>query len=249
MVMVKTSPEERHARLQELIRTQPQLGERGDPAPRDAAVMRWFAQLYAIVEQRSLSDAVSLNSALGHLGSSLHNRSVTTILAVLHRAIAQVELELPANSQGAFIGVGASFDALAAIAKVMSEAQNSILLVDPYGSEKILSRFGVLANEGVKIDLLVSAGKKKASLLPAAEAWGEQYGDRRPLRIRGATGRALHDRAIVLDGRTVWNLSQSFDALAERSPGTITRSEAAIADDQLEAWSEIFDAADRLIGG
>lgn len=248
IVRTGTSAEERYARLQELIRTCPRFAPASEGPTKDPEVLKWLGQLYAIVEQQSLTDTVSLNSAIRNMGTTLHSRSVSEIFVIMHRAVAQAELELPTAARGAFIAVGATFDAMVAITRIMKEVQKGVLFVDPYGDEKILSRFGILLSAGLKVDVLVSAKKAKPSLFPAAEAWVEQYRSVRPLRVRGANGGVLHDRAIVADDRTVWNLSQSFDALANRAAGTITRSEDLIADDQRAAWNEIFDDAERWIG-
>lgn len=239
--------EEAFAHLQTLVRTMPNLGGRGSP-PQDKEAFDWLGRLYAIVKMVDSTDAISVKLASSSLGSMSHERAVMDLSGALHRAVAVLELKLPASSRGAFIPVGHVFDAIAAIAGVIGEAKHEILFVDPYASEKILSNYAVQATEGVRIRILTSAKKKRPGLLPAAQAWVEQYHDVRPIAVRGALGGVLHDRAIVIDGTVAWSASQSFDEIAGRAAATINRVEPAVATDQMAAFAEIYDGAETWIG-
>ena len=239
--------EEIFAHLQTLVRTMPQLGRRDAP-PRDREALDWLGRLYAIIKKVDAYDAISVRTASSSLGSIGHERALMELSGALHRAVAVLELKLPAASRGAFIPVGHTFNALAAIAGIIGEAKQEVFFVDPYASEKILLNYAVQAAEGVRIKVLASAKMKRPGLLPAAEAWVEQYRDARPLVLRGALGGVLHDRAIVIDGTVAWSASQSFDEIAARAAATINRVEPIIAADQMTAFAEIFDAADPWIG-
>ncbi len=60
------------------------------------------------------------------------------------------------------------------------------------------------------------SGGSGTELEPAARRWIQQYGAARPLKVRLAPKKALHDRSIFVDGTVVWTLTQSFNAFANR---------------------------------
>jgi hypothetical protein len=65
--------------------------------------------------------------------------------------------------------------------------------------EKALTDFAPLAPEGVTIRLLSDQREHKPSLPPATERWKGQHGQKRPLEVRLAAPRTLHDRLIIID--------------------------------------------------
>jgi len=60
----------------------------------------------------------------------------------------------------------------------------------------------------------VSSQAAKPSLKPAAERWIAQWQAKRPLEVRQAPAKSLHDRLIITDGATAWVVWQSFKDLA-----------------------------------
>ena len=162
---------------------------------------------------------------------------------MLHRALAVAEMRAPVSAQGAFIAAGNSFDAFAAVGKVLATATGDILIIDPYLDEKALTDFAPLAHEGVSIRLLADESAYKPTLLPASRRWATQYGTTRPLDVRLATARTLHDRVIVADATSVWVLTQSLNAFAARSPASIIRVEQETAALKIAAYDAIWRAA------
>ena len=164
----------------------------------------------------------------------------------LYRAIAKVELSLPASAQGAFIAAGNAFDAAAAAARILQEAKARALIVDPYLGAKVLETCALLASEGVTIDLLAAKGRVKAALEPLARAWVKQHGASRPLRLRLADPRLLHDRLIIVDDRDAWDVSQSFEDLASRAPATLGKAHADHATLKVASYCETFTDAEQV---
>jgi hypothetical protein len=246
--MAALAPEEILARLQELGRTAPNFGTRIVPPAENA--LRWLGRLAAILETggvQDVFDAATVRGATQNLRTMAHDRGVQDIAAVLQRAIARAELALPAAQRGVFITAGNPFDAVAAVGQVIHLAQNTLFFVDPYMDEKTLSTFAVMAEETVVIKLLAADGRVKPGLRPAAEAWRAQYGIRRPLEVRVVEPKTLHDRLIVVDGQHVWDASQSFGAFAVRSPATLSRSEADIAEMKIAAYDDIWQSGVSLL--
>ena len=157
--------------------------------------------------------------------------------------LAVVELELPASAQGAFIPAGSTFDAMAAVSKIFASATKDLLVVDPYFDEKILIEFAQFAQESVAVRLLGDEAGVKGTLNPAVKSWKNQFGNKRPLSVRLAPPRSLHDRLILIDGLQVWTVGQSFNALAARAPTSFNKSDDDTAALKLRAFGDIWGAA------
>lgn len=170
----------------------------------------------------------------------IRHARVDDIMAVLFRAFAQAELDAPSSATGSFIAVGSAFDALRALSEVMKEAATDLLIVDPYMAEDALTNVAILANEGVSIRLLSDEATVRPGLKPAAAAWCQQYGSKRPLEARLARERSLHDRLIFVDEAKVWVLTQSLKDLAKRSPASLTASDQETANLKLRAYADIW---------
>lgn len=187
-------------------------------------IHRFIAQAYAIAEARKypieggILHVASTNVTNGQLADAYWST-----ISVLQRFLAIAELGASSSVSGSFISAGKPFDALAAVGKVLQEAKHSIRIVDPYMDEKALVNFAVLLPEAVSIELLADSSYLKPSLQPAVAAWKLQYPGTRLLEARKSKPKLLHDRAIFVDATTVWLLSQSLNAFAKRSPGTIQK--------------------------
>jgi len=70
------------------------------------------------------------------------SRAYQQLILVLYRVLASAETRVTPGAQGAFIPVGSSFDAYAAVAKVMSSAKRDAFVVDPYMDDTVLTDFG-----------------------------------------------------------------------------------------------------------
>jgi hypothetical protein len=162
-------------------------------------------------------------------------------MLVLYKVLASAELASPPGAQGAFIPVGNSFDAYAAVAKVMSSAKHDVFVVDPYMDDTVLIDFGGTLADSVTLRLLTDQATAKPSLAPAAARWKAQYSSR-PLEVRLASPKALHDRAIFIDGMEAWTVTQSLKDLAKRSPAEIVRADE-IASLKIASYEEIWSKA------
>ena len=181
----------------------------------------WLGRASAILKMQGSYDYMKIDTCaesmtLVHLRESFKQR----IAAILHRALAQAELEAPVSARGAFIMVDSPLDAFASVGKVMQLAKRDILIVDPYMDEKVVTDFAALAPDNVRVRLMTDGADHKPSFKPAVERWHQQF-PTRALEARLAPAKSLHDRYIFLDGQSVWAVSQSFNFLAGRSPATI----------------------------
>ena len=173
----------------------------------------------------------------------LKGTAATGIAMVLYRALAEAELAAPTAAQGAFIPAGSSFDAIAALSKVLETATNDVLIVDPYMDDKTLSDFVPLVREQISVRLLADQQAHKPSLKPAVARWQQQYQQARPLVAKVATARTLHDRVILIDSQEAWSLTQSLNAFATRSPATIVRVDPDTAALKIVAYEAMWASA------
>lgn len=206
----------------------------------------WLAKASALVEAMP---GVSLDSM--HLQAAIDNLIQfkgrapypTQIRMVLSRVLARAELLSPASTRGAFVSAGDSFDALAAVSKILSSATSSILIVDPYMDDRVLSDFAVLAAEKILLSFLTDEATVKPSFAPALKRWNDQYGTQRPAQARLAASKTLHDRLIFIDSAQAWILTQSLKDFAARSPATIQRADAELSQLKFDSYSSIWTAS------
>ncbi|APC14435.1 hypothetical protein BLL42_01275 [Pseudomonas frederiksbergensis] len=209
---------------------------------------RWLGRASALLEQSgSIMDAATFNAATERLSSNAlipgHPEAVQLMTTVLYRALARAELQASPSTRGAFIPVGETFSAFTAISKILTEARNTVMFVDPYADANLLTDFAVLVPEGVTILILADTSGRKAALAPAVRHWAQQYSSARPLEARLAPDRSLHDRLIIVDELESWSLGQSFNALAARAPTSLVRADSETAQLKIQAHSLIWQTA------
>jgi hypothetical protein len=220
---MKLDPQAVYIQLGRLLEAMPELVT-DDALPKSTYL--WLGKAHALLEEMGrVADASRLAMATKELNSQYGMFSAADeIKAALYRALAKAELDAPASAQGAFIPAGNAFDGFAAVGKVLSTAKTKVLIIDPYLDEKVLTDFAPLAAEGILISLMADQQFVKPSLSPAVSRWAAQHGAKRPIEAKLAPPRALHDRLIIVDGAEAWDLTQSLNAFAARSPATIVRS-------------------------
>ncbi|WP_367394975.1 hypothetical protein [Cupriavidus sp. Agwp_2] len=242
---MKIEPESLYMQIGQIIATMPDLTRVGHYSN---DVLQWLGRAAALIEASGdIADSVTFRNLTGRLHFQGMRPSLTQEIALLlHRALARAEIRAPASAQGSFIPVGESFSAVAAVSKVLAGARQTVLIVDPYADAKVLTDFAVLAPEGVQVRILSDAGTVKPSLKPAAESWSKQYGAARPLEIRLAPARSLHDRIITVDDAQAWTLTQSLKDFAARSPASIVKVDAETGGLKIGAYSVIWQEAAAL---
>jgi hypothetical protein len=122
-----------------------------------------------------------------------------------------------------------------------------VLVVDPYADANLLTEFAVLVPEGVRIMVLADNALSKPALRPTAQAWVQQYAQARPLEVRLAPGKSLHDRLIIVDDREAWTVGQSFNAFAKRAHTSVVRVDLETASMKAAEYRSIWMAADPVL--
>lgn len=244
-MMTKLSPHVLYHQLGRLLADPPDLLGFDEQWNLPPTTTQWLAQATALVKAAGdLSLTVRIDHAVKQLvGTYQTENHARDIVLVLNQVLATLELQLPASAQGAFVTPGASLDAYAALSKIIGGASRSVLIVDPYMDVTAVTEIAELAPDGVKVQLLADAGAVKPTLKPAADKWVQQYGAVRPLEVRLAAARSLHDRLIITDASVAWILTQSLKDFAKRSPATIQRADLDLAVMKTEAFEAIWNAA------
>ena len=123
---------------------------------RTSEARKWLGRAAALVEiALDTVDSTMFNLASNSVGvDSLHFQNMQRVLATLHRAFARAELAAPAAVQGSFLPVGGTFTAVAALTKVFESTASSVLIVDPYADQNLLTEFAVLAPERLQMMIL-----------------------------------------------------------------------------------------------
>jgi hypothetical protein len=210
--------------------------------------LKWLGIAHALVKAVNVGngfDLIAFTSAVDRMRSSAWSSGVNEVFQILYRALGNCELQLPAGSAGSFVPVGNSFDAFAALSKIFAAATVDVMIVDPYMDQAALVDFGLAVPEGVPLRLLSDANDHKATLKPAAEKWISQYGTKRPLSVRLASAKSLHDRAIFIDQNQAWTITQSLKDFAKRAPAEIVRADS-IAELKISAYEAIWATASVL---
>ncbi|WP_245448156.1 phosphatidylserine/phosphatidylglycerophosphate/cardiolipin synthase family protein [Bradyrhizobium nitroreducens] len=238
------STEELYRRIGRIIEECPSFVGIEDLSPEQ---LTWLGRAEALIaasgDMLIQAEFATARSSLSR--STMRRSGFQNLMMALYRALAKAELAAPASAQGAFIPVGGSFDSYAALSKVFSHATSDILLVDPYMDDSVLLEFGGAVPETATLRLLSDQATAKPSLEPAAKRWKAQY-PTRGLQVRLAPARTLHDRAILIDRKDAWTVTQSLKDLAKRSPAEIVRA-SDIAALKIAAYEQIWTAAGVLV--
>ena len=188
--------------------------------------------------------AVEYITGSDHENIYFMNKHVTALNTVFQRVLARAELKADVSESTHFVSSGEAFSAVVAVSNIVSMSKRSVRFLDPYSDISILKHFAVLSAENLHIEILADKDCVKPNLIPAAEAWQKQYGNVRPLEIRLAPKRTLHDRAIFLDSKKVWVVGQSFNALATRAATTMVPMEGDAADLKVQAYEELWNKSE-----
>ncbi len=236
-------PERVYTQLGRLVQSVPNFSD----YPVSTEALQWLGRVYALVEEAgSTAESAAFRKAMDSVATEAiptrQEAAIQTVLSVTYRTLAVAEASAPTGVRGAFIPAGNSFDAMTAVAKVLGPANSSILIIDPYMDEKALTDFAALAKERVAMKLLSDSQSHKPTLRPASARWIAQYGPSRPLEVRLAPTRALHDRLIIVDDHEVWILTQSLNAFAVRSPASIVKVDDETARLKIDAYAAIWNA-------
>ncbi len=126
-------------KLKGLLRTAPGLEGRGSYGQEQFA---WLGKASALISAWDRSEAIVFNVSVSGMTSNANRvGNHGTVFTLIHKAIASLEDSLPASSGQAF-GPGAAYDFFRALRELLSTAEKSLLVVDPYIDADIFDGYG-----------------------------------------------------------------------------------------------------------
>ena len=158
--------------------------------------------------------------------------NVDRIFGILHRAIADLELEAPDKERVVF-APGEVYDFFRKLNQVIESAEASIFIVDPYLDQTVFDRYLISRKQNVTVRLLLKANAN--TIKPAAERYIQQYGE--VLKIK--TSNQIHDRVC-------WIVGQSLKDAAEAKPTYLVALPPDIIDDKLWVYEDIWNKASSI---
>lgn len=215
-----------------------------------SSTIQWLAKATALVRAGAPVGTLyspRIEMAVQNLVATVQTeKQANEIILILNQVQAVLELQIPVASKGAFVSAGETFDAFSAVAKILGEAREAVLIVDPYMDATVVVDFAGLVPEGVHLRLLGDEATSKPALKPSADRWIAQHGIARPLSVRLAAPRSLHDRLIIVDDSTAWILTQSLKDFAKRAHASVQRADAELGQMKVAAFFELWNAGEVL---
>lgn len=197
----------------------------------------WLAQAHALVNQWNPMEAISVKTAADFLPNQLmRDINLAKIFGALHRAIADMELNLPVEAGQAF-GPGAVYDFFKALNSLVASASSSILIADPFIDDTVFDAYLSSAPKGIDIRLL--ARKTSANLKQAIEKLGAQHG----VAIEARASHAFHDRVVFVDGTDGWVIGQSIKDAAKSMPTYLAPLSPDVAAGKFADYEDIWSKA------
>jgi len=187
--------------------------------------LSWFGRASALVEQWN-PDMTYL--MLGYL-ERIHgvaatdaNVALSGLMTLLHRAKHDLRMQTQGPVNVA-VAHGMVFDYFDEIRKIIELAKQDLFFIDPYLDSEFVSRY--LSHVGPALTTRLLAREKLATLLPAVDAFVQQY--KICVEVRSAPN--FHDRYLIVDRNACYQSGASFKDGAKTAPTTLTQITDAFA--------------------
>lgn len=196
----------------------------------------WFGRVAAVIGAWNKIKAVSLPFHMNDItGYNVIDAKIGLgkIRTLLHEARHDLRMQTVGPVSVA-IQKGMVFDYFDEIRKVISTASLDIFFIDPYLDAEFVSRYLSSCPRGVAIRLL--SDKKLSTLLPAVDAFNQQHQTK--IQVRSTLG--IHDRYLLIDGKSCYQSGASFKDGAKASPTTLTQitdAFAAVSETYEKLWN------------
>jgi hypothetical protein len=197
----------------------------------------WLGKLHALVMRWDKHEASSIKMATAWLtGPVMREAGISDILSGLHRAIADLEIQVGALPPQAF-GPGAVYDFMKTLRELVGSATNSLFVVDPYLDHQVFDSYLSSVSTAVSTRLLVR--KAAPGLKGALSAFVAQ----KKMAVEIRVSPSIHDRVIFLDDRSCWVLGQSIKDAAKSTPTYIAPVSIDVSHMKKQDYDEIWLAA------
>jgi hypothetical protein len=208
--------------------------------PTSRAHLAWIGRTHALIARWDRLEAIGFSSAADFLPFQITRaNNVAKMLGILHRAIADLELQVPALPNQAF-GPGAVYDFLKSLRDLLGSATTSVFVVDPYLDEGIFDAYLSVVPAQVAVRLLTR--EYAAALKPAVQKFIAQ----KKMTVEVRISKAIHDRVVFIDGRSCWVLGASIKDAAKAKPTYLAPLAADAVSLKLADYEQIWSSATSL---
>lgn len=202
--------------------------------------MIWLGQAHALISRWNSIESISFKSACDFLHSPvMREGSIGKIFGMLHRAIADLELDVPPNTESSF-GAGDVYDFFKSLNKVIASAEKSLFIIDPYLDQTVFDHYLVSRHNDVLVRLLLN--HKAENIVASGNMYTAQHGA--VLELRKSS--ALHDRVIFVDEYVCWVVGQSLKDAAKSKPTYLVQAPPDVVAEKLRHYESIWAAANAL---
>jgi hypothetical protein len=225
------------AELRALAETAPSF-DHWDPSSQ--IQQSWLGRVHALLAKWNMEEANTFRTATDVMGVELlRANSITKVFGILHRAIADLELQVPSLGTGT-TGPGAIFDFTKVMRELLTSATESILIVDPVLDEQGFTGYLSTVQPQVVIRLLVR--EKADALKSAMDAFVAQKNISGELRESDA----VHDRIVCIDGRSCWIAGQPMKISVRTKQSYLAPLAAEIAEHKVKYYDGVWGSAKKV---
>jgi hypothetical protein len=225
------------AQLRALLERAPNLDEY---SPKSREHHTWLAQAHALINRWNGVEAIGFQNNCSHLSNKVMRPNlISNIFGSIHRAIADLELDVPIESEVSF-GAGDVYDFFRALNKVISSAEHSIFIIDPYLDSSVFDYYLKSRQKKVIVRLLLY--QYANDVVTSANKYIEQHGE--VLEIRKS--KSLHDRVIFIDDFVCWLVGQSIKDAAKAKPTYLVQLPPDTVSSKLDNYEQIWKVANTL---
>ena len=199
----------------------------------------WLGKAHALVTRWNKYEAYPLSSAASTMQiSPLRDSTVAQVFGLIHRAIADIELEAPKVADQAF-APGEEYKFFKALNAALGSATFSIFIVDPYLDEQIFDSYLTGAPTGLSVRLLTN---KYGNLLkPAVQKFPQDV-----TSVSARISTEIHDRVVFVDELSCWVMGQSIKDAAKSKPTYLLPLPPDIAKLKLGHYEAIWSNAHKF---
>jgi hypothetical protein len=198
----------------------------------------WLGKTHALLLRWNDAEADTFRQISGFLGMQLTREgNVVQLMGILHRALADLQLDTPSKPDQAF-GPGAVYDFFKALKDVLSTATQTVMVVDPYLDDQVFDTYISGIGPSVTVKLLTT--KTGDQFGPALDRYQAQHSQ----DIQARKSKSIHDRVVMIDGRSCWVLGQSINNAAKSKPTYIAPLSLDTAAEKIRTYQGIWDESE-----
>lgn len=221
-------------KLRALLQSMPPLEGRGAYGQEQFA---WLGKASALISNWDRAEEIPFSNACNFMAGNMNRQAnYGSILTTINKAITSIEESLPRTAEQVF-GPGASYDFFKALNELVSSAERTLFLVDPYMDAEVFDGYLSALAPGKSVRLLVN--KYIDNVKVAAEKFRAQHAS--VIEVRKST--QIHDRLVFVDDAQCWVLGSSIKDAAEKKPTYLAPLANDVVADKLRYYEDIWVAS------